>query len=255
MGISVVIPLFGRDKYREQLFEFERACIAKQHYAKIELLAVEQYIDKPLWCQSEFPTYAKHIAIKDGTQFCLSWCMNVGAREARYDKLLLTGADMVFDTGYFEKIDEFLTQYPCGVGFNRLVYMSKLGTADYIKTGYQAELKPECVEKVVRPHVWTAGGVTVHRKDVFFDTLGGMNENYFAYGKDDKDLYLRMKQVYRPFKMVDYEIRHLYHKARIPRPPENEDTYNLVRHDPAAVSKKLVEAGMGKRESRTIIQI
>jgi hypothetical protein len=106
------------------------------------------------------------------------------------------------------------------------------------------------------------GGAWFCYKDFFFNTLGGMNENYFGYGAEDNDMWWRVQYWYTkvfnngeqyPIPMLPFNMEHQYHDWA-PFTSERYDMLNKTRNHPDIVLKRLVEAQLGKESGPTLIK-
>lgn len=119
----------------------------------------------------------QHVLLPYDGPFNKSWCMNVGARLAKSDWLCFIDADMLFGKEYFYYADLWKRKTPVKffVGWDTIMKLPG---------------KDEPVARLLRNTILTAGGVFWCRKDFYWE-VGGMNENYFGYGGEDNDFWVR----------------------------------------------------------------
>ena len=95
--LSVIIPFAGNDPERTRNLEECLEAIFSQNYKNYEVILVEQTLNGAFY-QHDRGGRIKHITISDPQNrgFNLSWCRNVGAKEATGDTLILMDSDFVF---------------------------------------------------------------------------------------------------------------------------------------------------------------
>lgn len=241
IDLSVIVPLFGFQPQREEaLKNLLRACEAQDLKQRggpdneltedkaFEVIVVEQSCD---WKYHDFESkpWLKHIKLPSlpGNQFNKSWCMNVGAKTANTDSLVYLDVDMIFDKGYFWKIRNYRNDQKFFLCWSFIISMPG---------------KDMPVAKLITRDIMTAGGAFfIDRK--FFWLAGGMNENYYGYGGEDNDLWVRVNLLLGEkgrfnISSMPYALGHWYHDWAAPSP---ERFYHLNRtvQFPDAVMKKL----------------
>jgi len=272
-ALSAIVSIMGDHPQRARNFEATLRCIQQQDFQDYELVIVEQYIEKPLWESRAKSLNATYMAITESTlpdwaRFCLSWCKNVGARVSKHDTLLMLDGDVAFGNDYFSRVvSTFRTDWGYLMGFSLLIRLNTKGTGIYLRDGtYHAEWPREHVEKTNNPGFSGSGGgggSVVFDKRFFFDVIGGYSENYFGWGKEDKDCLLR---AYRfaggneegRLRRMDYTLLHLFHRhiGLAHRPKEATTHYfKYTRPYPRRVTHLLVEAQVGRPEHRTLIDL
>lgn len=218
MKLSVIVPLYGfqpqRDVALQNLLtaidaQDLRVCDANNDPTEVkdfEVIVVEQRSDDV----HTLPTrpHLKHITLpaqKEG--FNKSWCMNVGAKAAGCDHLVFLDVDMVFGTAFFSKINYFINNLKFFTCWSYIVSMPG---------------KDMPVAKIITRDIMTAGGAFfINRK--FYWNAGGMNENYYGYGGEDNDLWVRVNPLLGEkgrFNVVSmpYALGHTYHDWAAPSP-------------------------------------
>ena len=112
-------------------------------------------------------------------------------------------------------------------------------------------------------HLQAVGGAWFCYKDFLFNTLGGMNENYFGYGAEDNDMWWRVQLWFNktlgnnmayPIPMMPVNMVHQYHDWA-PFTSERYDMLNKTRNHPEIVTQRLIEANLGKESGPTLIEI
>jgi predicted glycosyltransferase involved in capsule biosynthesis len=192
----------------------------------------------------------KHIVIRNDQAFNKSWCMNIGAKHANTDWLVFCDADTLFGKEYLYKVNlwrhKTIPNDPFFIGWNTLMKLPG---------------KDEPVARTLDPTAaLTAGGVFWIKKD-FFWKVGGMNENYFGYGGEDNDFWIRVNTDLGSQNLINvrcspYAIVHMYHDDAVPSP---ERFYHLdrVHQYPKEITRRLVnrKESLGNLESPTTFDI
>ncbi len=247
MQLSVIVPLHGFNPQREQAVQMLLNNLAAQDLRTLdtsgnptedkdfEVIVVEQECDQGFHSLPDHK-WLKHIRLPKQRAFNKSWCMNVAANAAQTKTLVFLDVDMLFGKNFLSKI----------LYFKR----SDAGLFYFTCWSYICFLpgKDEPVLRVVDPSIFTAGGAFCTDK-TFFWTAGGMNENYFGYGGEDNDLWVRVnarlgKKTQVNIPHMPYALVHWYHDWS---QPSEERFYHLNRtvEQPEAVIAKLRQAGLG----------
>jgi len=249
--LTVIIPFCLKDKTRINALEHVLSCIKNQdlrvHNTNIknwEFIFVEQVvnIDSENCKQYTQGIADRHLLLEYDGEFNKSWCMNVGAREATGDWVVFVDADMLFGKEYlyFANLWRSRTPIKFFIGWETIIKLPG---------------KSEPVARLIRNTVLTAGGVFWCRKDFYWE-LGGMNENYFGYGGEDNDFWVRANFIIGENKELNnvqhcpYPMVHIYHDDAIPSP---ERFYHLDRviEYPEKMIEKLTQANLGYPSSPT----
>ena len=187
-----------------------------------------------------------YITLSYPSAFNKSWCMNVGARQARYPHLIFMDADSLLGADFIRTIKYHIRSTPPPKNSIMFCwnYLIKLPGRD------------EPISRHVRPDTTMAmGGIWYAKKDFFFDRFGGMNENYAGYGGEDNDAYERAKclmDIPAPV-AIPYPLAHQYHDNE---PPSGTvSLWEKARRNPGTVCERLRQAGVGKRTTPTIINM
>ena len=249
MRLSVILPYcYGGDELRLTALANTFESIRGQEVKDYELIVVEQLVKAT---KPTFPYIGRvdqFITLKDPQNrwYNKSWCMNVGARKARTDKLLFLDADVLFGKEYFDKILDYANHYAFFYGYNWIALMP----------GRDNPLIR------VKPHkdLHAAGASWFSTKQFFWDRLTGCNENYFGYGSEDQDIHLRAKYILGSIPELDYPIVHQYHhwasEEGGANPWVNKDggiTFGTLRMAPDIIVDRLKLATLGQLNEPTLI--
>ena len=255
--LSVIIPWKSGDPVREKLLTNVLEAWSKQDDADFELLLVEQMLSgcsaddfyTEVVIPENFQSFQHfHIFCKEKL-FNKSWCMNVGARKARYEHLIFCDADTLFGNDFTRIIKQGINQIPSPENkimfcWNTLIYMPG---KDNPKTRY---IKPTLTAAM--------GGIWYVQKEFFFGELGGMNENFFGYGGEDNEMCSRAKQLlnFKDENLTElcYTLTHQYHDWV--KPHENATPYFLLgRRYWKIINQRLKDIGVGDERGPRLIEI
>ena len=265
MKLSIVIPTGGNDPLRNRNFNECLKCINNQSFKDFEIIVVEQSLDGRFYKADN--TY-KHIGIKDPENrgFNLSWCRNVGARQAQGEILVLMDSDFIFENDYFKTISEFKGEFAAGaetyywcnredptnawLSTENFDSIRLLGSDDHRSNVFK-------FRSMTRGCGY--GAILVYNRDWFFDVLGGYNENFFKYGWEDKATTESIKKLLNKddeqLDRIPYEAFHLFHLDKDPRNLKtNEYLFNkFTAMDQLELCEKIKKINIGKIESPTLI--
>ena len=233
MPLSIIVPWRSGDANRELSFKNMMNCLsvqqtpASKEKITMEVIVVEQPRGNLITADvahrdtlelipsqiknKEYPfNNFRYIQVIHGnSSFNKSWCMNVGARLAQYNHLVMMDADSIMGHDWVRTLKPFIKSLPYPK--NQMVFL----------WNYLAKLngKDEPIPRWVRPDVTRAmGGVWYANKQFYFDKFGGMNESYWGYGGEDNDAFERavwaLQQAGSPDsypQMINYTLCHQYH--------------------------------------------
>ena len=269
MKLSIIIPTGGSDHLRNRNFNECLTCIKNQTFIDYEVIVVEQSLDNNFYKQSNSIIPYKHIGIKDPQNrgFNLSWCRNVGAREAQGEIIVLMDSDFVFENGYFQVISEFKGEFAAG---SETYYWCNMEdpTTEWLRTkdfNVFRRLGAGPRDPVFQFRSMTRGcgygAILVYNKDWFWNTLGGYNENFFRYGWEDKAttemIKILLNRDDESMLRIPYESAHLNHRSKDVRNMNiNEKLfYDFTRMDQFDLANKIKECNVGKRSHPSLLII
>lgn len=261
LHFSIIIPWKSGDPVREKSLLNMLNCLvvqdtpASKECIIYEVIVVEQVTaeNKGKWeaktknIVSELITDFKYIQLINDNKFNKSWCMNIGARAAKYPHLLFMDADSLFGKDFFITIKHQLRATP--TPSNKIMFCW-----NYIICLIG---KDNPVGRHIRPDMTCAmGGIWYCEKDFYFNKLGGMNENYFGYGGEDNDVYERACFVLNKTSIsyMPYPLAHQYHDWV--KPDENCTKYlDITKSRTSTVIERLKEVNHGNKTAPTLIQL
>jgi predicted glycosyltransferase involved in capsule biosynthesis len=183
----------------------------------------------------------------NSTRFNKSWCMNVGAREAKYKHLIFVDADSMFGDDFIRTVKHGIRATP--PTHNKIMFC----------WNYLALLpgRDNLVCRFTRPDKTRAmGGIWYAEKEFYFNQFGGMNENYEGYGGEDNDAYERACHLLglQHISYMAYPLVHQYHHW------ENPDSnaiplFEKARAHPKLVCERIINANVGKKSAPTFIRM
>lgn len=269
MKLSIILPTGGSDHLRNRNFNECLTCIKNQTFVDYEVIVVEQSLDNNFYKQSNSIIPYKHIGIKDPQNrgFNLSWCRNVGAREAQGEIIVLMDSDFVFENNYFQVISEFKGEFAAGA---ETYYWCNTEdpTSDWLRNK-----DFNCFRKRgggPRDSVFQFrsmsrgcgyGAILVYNREWFWNTMGGYNENFFRYGWEDKAATEMIKSLLsrddESMLRITYEAAHLSHMSKDVRNLNTNEAlfYKFTRMDQSELSRIIRESGVGKRSEPTVINV
>jgi glycosyltransferase involved in cell wall biosynthesis len=240
---SIIIPWKAGNPQRQKNFTNVLSCLGSLLYSEYELIVVEQSEEN----FTSFNTLSiTHIKLKGNFAFNKSWLINVAAKQAKNDDLIIWDADTLVDDDFLIRVDlELLDTRSIFVCWNKMI-------------AYAGRDNPK--ERIVHSkEIRTMGGIWYTHRD-FLTSLGGMNENYFGYGGEDSDLYLRACWMLQQPEIdtMDYVIRHQYHDWEYidhSTTPTYVKILNQTRNNPSRIIHQLKKADLGNPEQPTLIKL
>ena len=239
MRLSIILPTAGNDPQRNRNFNECLKCINSQIFRDFEVIVVEQSLDGKVYKENNPIIQYKHIAIKDPEDrgFNLSWCRNVGARQAKGDILVLMDSDFVFENQYFQIISQFNGKF--AAGSETYYWCNTEGpTQEWLRTrdfnifrNRGAGPKDEVFKFRSMSRGCGYGAILVYNRDWYWNVFGGYNENFFRYGWEDKAATETIKFLLNKndetMERIQYDTAHLSHRSKDVRNINlNENLFN-----------------------------
>lgn len=262
LKLSVILPYTYGGKLRDELLGNVITSISHQTFRPYELIVVEEVFESELLGEvpGVFPYKDRahnYILLKDYRLFNKGWCINVAVRQAKTDNILVVDADTIFGKEYFSKIMDFRKTHPNNFSryFSGYNYIICLPGRDNPMT-----------RVIHHSAIKASGGVWFANRKFFLEELGGMNENYFGYGGEDNDLWLRANHLLKEIPAVNYTVVHQYHDWPVPplgtRDIPNKDQYlrnvRLLRRIEKQIPQtiqKLRQSDLGKSDRPTVVNL
>lgn len=269
MRLSIILPAGGNDPLRNRNFDECLLSIKSQSFTDYEVIVVEQSMDGNFYKKTNSILNYKHVPIKDPQNrgFNLSWCRNVGAREAQGDIIVLMDSDFVFENNYFSIINEFKGEFAAGA---ETYYWcnTEEPTTDWLRTrdfNIFRNRGGDHRDPVFKFRSMTRGcgygAILIYNKDWFWNVMGGYNENFFRYGWEDKATTEMIKSLLErddeSMLRIPSEAAHLNHRAKDPRNMNiNEKLfYHFTSMDQKILSDRIKEIGVGKKSEPTLLNL
>ena len=251
MNFSIIIPWFGQDETRISHLNHLLDCLSIQdipsdgEVLKYEILIVEQN-SAEIKEKINIGEKTKLISlVTDNKLFNKSWCMNVGAKESKYDDLIFMDADSLLGKDFLLVVRRNVRE--SSSPYNKLMFCW-----NYIIALYG---KDNPISRHIRPDTTMAmGGAWYCYKDFYFNEFGGMNENYFGYGGEDNDAYERARYLFNNSPpTMNYPLAHQYHDWV--KASDTAMKFVITREHPKEIIERLLSANLGNKNSPTIINM
>ena len=216
--------------------------IAAQRDVACECIVVEQSDQQEI--ASLLPPWVRYVHTRPplpDMPYCRSWTLNVGARQARGELLVLHDNDMLIPMDY---ASELLRHYSEGyevINLKRFVfYITQAETSKFFATG-TLETSAACEEIIQNLE---AGGSVAIARDAFI-ALGGFDESFIGWGGEDNEFWERA-QTRRTWPFAYLPVVHLWHPAQ-PRKTDPANPTLLHYKARAAVAAELRIAELRNR--------
>ena len=249
--ISIIVPYTYGGPVRERALAVLLDSLKEQLFQPFELIVVEEVIKDANPTFTGHTRVNKHIVLRDDREFNKSWIINVAARKASTNSLLVIDADSEMKKEHLGEIFIYRNAHLQFKFFCAYLYLK-------LQPG-----KDNPIERLVSSmYLEAVGGAWFCYKDFFFNNLGGMNENYFGYGAEDNDMWWRVKLWFNknlgndteyPIPMIPFNMKHQYHDWA-PVKHERYDMLNKTRNNPELVTRRLIAAEVGKESGPTLIK-
>ena len=245
--ISVIIPYGGNDSLRDRNLRHCLNSIALQTYPDYEVIIVEQSIDGNFYKKWLTEQGVRWIGINDPLNrgFNLSWCRNVGAKQARGERIVLMDSDMCFESEYLDRVAKS-PEFFCGGAklyhWVRDERVTRIFESGRNFNGVYSYGQGNHRDPVFRFKPFVSGNgfgaVLVFDKNWFINVFKGYPENFFQYGWEDKAGVEIIKKLLdinnnEDLPVIDYEIIHLSHgNKNFSNMRTNEDLYDRIKNMP-----------------------
>lgn len=179
--------------------------IAGQRNAPIECIVVEQSASKEI--ESQLPSWVRyvHTPVAPGYEYNRSWTLNVGARLARGQVLVLHDNDMLCPTLYAA---EALARANEGAAFQELkrftFYLDETETQRVFATGEVRTNVPATIVQNLQ------GASIVVSRDAY-EAIGGFDEEFVGWGGEDNEFWERAETTGRVYAFGYLPFLHLWH--------------------------------------------
>lgn len=246
MRLTAIVPIYGFDSNRVEALKHLVNSILEQDLVEYdensqptknknyEVIFIEQNChpnNNPIKRHylHNLPENCKWIVLPYQEKgFNKAWCMNVAARKASCNELLFLDADTLFDKNYFERIANFHEQnnYKFFLGWKFIIGMPG---------------KDAPTARIIETTILTAGGSFFIDRHFYWD-IGGMCENYYGYGGEDNDFWLRANYTLgdrekNNIPNMDYALLHWYHDWAVPSPDRHYFLNRTKDHTQIIISR------------------
>jgi len=244
--LSVIIPAHGKD--RTSNLQTLLAILNNQNgIRRFQTIIVEQQVTlgESFHASREC---SLHVGIPpQDLGFNKNWCMNVGARLSKYDRLLFLDVDFVVDNEYLSKVYRFSKlkknrNIKWFLGWNQLYYLKK-DESEKIRQLKNFGSNPN--NSAMGPGVYGACGSAVFsEKEWFFDKFGGHHENYYGWGGDDNDGAFRAFKLHdNKFNIMPAVVKHLQHsRTRESSSRNNQHQWWMTQKYPIEICNRIIKS-------------
>lgn len=214
---SYLITFRDSDGTRLPLLKAVTARLAE--LSRLEVIVVEQDAASRLESENLGPNVKRLFVFNDGP-FNKSWGLNVAARSASHELLVIGDADMIMPG---EALDRALTvcrdHYDAVNPYSNLVDLTEAETRSLLQGDTRIADIQRALLQDRRPegeHLCFCGGICLYRREVYF-ALGGMDERFLGWGGEDDAMSANLERYTNRIAVQrDTVAYHLWH----PRPSE-----------------------------------
>lgn len=163
---------------------------------EFEVIVVEQDTVSRLDARP-LPASVKTLFAYNNGPFNKAWGLNVAARQASHDLLVIGDADMVMPGDALQRsVSACAERFDAVNPYAHLCDLSEIETRKYL-AGELELADIEAAERVDRTpageFLCFCGGICVFRRDVYF-ALGGMDENFLGWGGEDDAMSINLQR-------------------------------------------------------------
>lgn len=203
MDFSYIIPF----KYTDDRFLTLIRVLDNIKELDCEIIIVEQG-DISVLPSKNIETNIKYIFLENKLPFNKSWALNVGYKEAKYEKIVFGDADNLIDVS---KIIEGLSELD-----NVEMVSPHIRLIDLSKE--ESHLSNDDIFKIHRPgrgevdiqKMTFCGAMTIFRKEAL-DKISGWPEEFFGWGAEDDAMTIKVKH-FLSWKCLGHNCYHLWHE-------------------------------------------
>lgn len=258
--ISVVLPCAGNNPLRERNFSHCIKSIADQSFSDYEVIVIEQSLDGNFYKKWVENLGFKWIGIKDPIDrgFNLSWCRNVGSREAKGEKLVLMDTDMSFDSEYFNSIAEDDSKFAAGAEMYHWIWAENVTEIfdvnrdfDFVYNYGQGGARDSVFRFTPFTKGCGYGAILIYNREWYWNELGGYIEDFFKYGWEDKAAVELVKYILKvdddTLPKIKHQVIHLSHQSKdFSNITINENLYRLIESgDKNDIINRIKSADLG----------
>ena len=185
--------------------------------SSLEIIIVEQDYE-PHLSKISLPKNCKHIFVKNGALFNKSWGLNIAARNAQSELLIVSDADLLISKQTLSSIGEAFERGADAINpYKRLVDLTQEETVALLN-GSDFNIKQDEAtlnRKTINETPPFCGGLFAI-KATLFRQVGGMDERFEGWGGEDNAMSVRVAHFAKNSVELDDEpAYHLWHERAI----------------------------------------
>jgi predicted glycosyltransferase involved in capsule biosynthesis len=188
LDVSIIIPFQTDHGIRADEFEW-----IKKYYSRV------------------MPEAELCFGIINGKELNKSKAVNLAAKKATKEVLVIADADVIYDPEIIVKSISLLNKAACVVPFTEVYNIERTATERLLKTEpkWPIDVKfEESTKKSIYPGF--AGKLIVISKEIF-EKVGGFDERFIGWGGEDDAFSLAVKTICGKLVNIKGEIYHLWH--------------------------------------------
>lgn len=182
---------------------------------KTEIILVEQNFVSTFKL-SEQKDQINHIFLYNNKIFNKGLGYNVGAKNAKGDNLIFNDIDLFLKIESYWKSLSFLENFDVVDPYDKLYYLNKIETKDFINNNYDFNITKTIENPVISKVI--SGGIFMIKKESFL-SIKGFDEMCYGYGHEDDIFDIKIKEMGLKVKKINDDAIHAHHKI-------NKNFYN-----------------------------